>query len=236
MRRIASVTVLSFLCFLLLNSLAFAAEQAENKLGSFFALSGPIKYDKGGSAGYVDLAREDAMKLALGEGDRIFTSEDTTGELVLNYGARVSLEKDTEMELRYYNIRINRGGTWINFKPAKDSDGGNKFKVDTPVGTIGIKGTTFGVFVDPDARETFVQVREGTVSFENEKKEKVDIKAGGALSRAFEKAAKSFTPKPGEDIVAAKTLEKEAARKKEDRGPKKEIKSPFKKFRGADPK
>ena len=227
---IAFISVLTFFACSFAN-----AQETKAKLGSFVELSGPVKYDKGGSSGYSDLSRDEALNISIAEGDKIMTGDATTGEALLSFGARISIEAGSEMEFRNFNVRINRGGTWINFKPVKDQAGSKKFMVNTPVGTIGIKGTTFGVFVDPEAKLAAVQVTEGAVSFENDNKETVEISAGNALKfTSGEKEMKPFAVDPQENVVVKLTAEKKGAAPS---GVKpKDVNHPFKKFRGSDPK
>jgi len=170
-------------------------------LGSFTELSGAVKYDKGGDTGYVELTKADALKLSFYPKDKILTPEATTGEIMISCGARLRLSQNTELQLGYYSIRINKGGIWVEYKPAKDDKGEYKFKVDTPVGTIGIKGTNFAVLVSPDGKYVTVQVYEGVVSFDSVKGS--SIISGGELLTAVEgkNIEKPVKANPGTDIL-----------------------------------
>jgi len=136
-------------------------------LGSFTELSGGVKYDKGGDAGYCDISKEEALKLSLYSKDKISTSDATTGEIMMSCGVRLEIARNSELQIGYYNVRIGEGGVWINYKPVKDEKGKVKLRVETPVGVIGIRGTKFAVLVSPDRKKVMVQVREGVVSFDS---------------------------------------------------------------------
>jgi len=184
--------VLSALTLILTSfSMIIAQEKpAQSPLGRFSALNGDISFSAGGVGEYVPTPQVRASSLELMDQDKILTGDQTTGEIKTNYGAAVKIEPKTELQLALMGIRINRGGTWINYKPVKDASGNMVFKVVTPTGTIGIKGTEFGVACRQRSKagktetqpEVLVQVRTGCVSFTHNSGKSVDIKAGQYIS------------------------------------------------------
>ncbi|HNY11991.1 MAG TPA: FecR domain-containing protein [Candidatus Wallbacteria bacterium] len=229
--------------FVLFSTTLTVLAAQEKGLASLNKLTGGIKYSKNSAEKYVELNAKDAMALSLGEGALIMTGPETRGELFTTYGAVLSVEANTELQIGFYNIRIMQGGIWVNYKPVKGSDGSMKFKVQTPVGTIGIKGTIFGVVVDLLSKETSVQVKEGVVSFETPDKKSVDIAAGtklDVLKDAILKTPEKFEIK--RNIVTEKLKKNAVDDKNEDskeasiESVKKSLDDPFNKFKGKDPK
>ncbi len=139
----------------------------EKSVASFESISGNIKYDKEGRSGYIEIEKEKAAKMELFTSDMVMTENNTTAEIKTTYGAKLKILENTELQINYFNVRIKKGATWINFKPVKSETGDIKFKVSTPVGTIGIKGTEFMVNYDPAENKMKVGVKEGVVSVEN---------------------------------------------------------------------
>jgi len=137
-------------------------------IGRFVSLSGNINYDSKGISDYILMSCNDAMNIKFENNDKIITFADTTGEITTTYGANLKVAPNSEFQLGFTNIRINQGGTWISFKPKKMNPKGKYvFVVDTPVGTVGIKGTTFAVLFDKNTNNLSIQVSEGVVAFES---------------------------------------------------------------------
>jgi len=177
MKKIVVVTILSAI---LLWCIGIHSNATDAALGSFSSLNGPIKYDKEGLSGYSEIAKETALKLQLNEKDMIMSPAGTTGDINTSYGAKINLRQNSEIQLGYYNLRVKQGGAWINYKPTK-KDGTMIFKVDTPVGTIGVKGTEFAVCMSGE-NTVAIQVREGVVGFEGKNGAgEIDITAGSIL-------------------------------------------------------
>jgi len=199
-----SIIVTVFWVSLILLSVSGVLSQTQNEsIGSFTALSGSIKYDKGGENGYIELTKEDALKLSFYSKDKILTSDATTGEIMTSCGAALSVKANTELQMDYYNTRINKGGVWINYKPVKNNKGEYKFKVETPVGTIGIRGTKFAVLVSQEDKKVMVQVTEGVVSFDSPKGS-TEINSGELLTVENEKnIEKPVKVSPDTDILKA---------------------------------
>lgn len=179
---IATLAAAAFICATRSDS---SAETAPAAIGKITDVRGPIGYDARGTSGYAEVSGAKAKGMEIFSGDMVFSGPSTTGEAEFTYGARVKISADTEMQFHDRAMRIKKGGVWINYKPARDAAGKITFKVATPVGTIGIKGTEFSVNVDPKSGSTEVSVTEGKVGFESDKGfGSADISAGEKLSVA----------------------------------------------------
>ncbi len=244
MKKFFLMTLTSF--FILFSTVLMVMAADEKGIASLNKLTGGIKYSKSGTAEYVELGAKDAMALSLGDGERVMTGPETRGELSTTYGAVLDVEANTELQVGFYSIRIMQGGIWVNFKPVKGSDGKMVFKVQTPVGTIGIKGTVFGVVVNGLTKETAVQVKEGVVSFEAPDKKTVDIKAGMKLEAFKDKALANPEKFEEKRNIVTEKLKASAVKNKKEETPetmdnsiesvKKSLDDPFNKFKGKDPK
>jgi len=211
----SAFTLVLFLCLIAIPiSDVLSQTPVARPLGSFTELSGAVKYDKGGSSGYSEISKDDALKLSLSLADKISTMESTTGEIMMSCGARLAVKQSTELQMSYYSIRINKGGIWIDYKPVKDEKGEYKFKVETPVATIGIKGTKFAVLVGPEGKNVMVQVQEGAVS--------VDSADGNALINAGE----ILTVEEGKKIETPAKAEPETDILKDGQKTEKDVKKP----------
>jgi hypothetical protein len=178
------LSIAIFMLALFVHQTAFSQQAAES-IGKIASINGPISYDMAGKSGYSDIAIDKAANMPIYQDDKVKSGDKTTGEISFNYGAAALIAENTEMQFGHYNMRINRGNVWINFKPVKTTDNKYIFKVSTPVGTIGIKGTRFNVNVDPATLDTTIKVTEGTVKFEsNENNGAADITAGEKLAVA----------------------------------------------------
>ncbi len=158
------------------------SQQAPEPIGKINAVNGPISYDKGGKAGYSEVDTAKALDMPVFTDDKAIMGSKTTAEITFNYGATIRMSENTEMQFGSYNLRINKGDLWVNYKPVKTADNKYIFKVMTPTGTIGIKGTTFSVNVNPQSLATTVSVTEGKVGFtSNENLGTSDITSGEKL-------------------------------------------------------
>jgi hypothetical protein len=148
---------------------------SQDTVGIISSVAGPLDFNSGGSGEYSVLHQVDALNMPLNNNDVIRSRGDSTAEVKMNNGAVMQLAAGVEMQFGYNNIRINRGGAWINYK-SKTDDGKISFVVATPAGTMGIKGTTFAVKVDDANNNAFLQVKEGIVEFKQDKTNKtVDV-------------------------------------------------------------
>jgi len=209
-KRILGFSALLFLTVFVFNAFSFVlqaetiAASGEKPIASFESISGSIKYDKEGKTGYTEIEKEKAAKMELFTSDMLMTENSTTAEIKTTYGAKLKILENTELQINYFNVRIKKGSTWINFKPVKNETGEVKFKVSTPVGTIGVKGTEFMASYDPAENRMKVGVKEGVVivgnlagteSVEVKQDQMVTIEAGKPFPEPVE-----FYPLSGEFI------------------------------------
>lgn len=203
MKIFKTAIVFFILFFLLYGASSFPADAASDKreIGFLKSLSGGISHDSLGESGYKSLSAEEALKLKLCAGDKIMPAEGSAGEIETNYGASFSFSGVAEMQLLDFSLRINRGGAWVNYKPVKNQKGEYRFKVITPAGTIGIKGTRF--HVDAKEHATVIIVTEGVVTFTSNSGEKTEIKAGEKLVVEKGKPLAAVFRASAKELVAA---------------------------------
>lgn len=169
---LALIAVVSvFISTVMANKIAYS----QDTVGIISSVAGPLDFNSGGTGEYSVLHQVDALNMPLNNNDIIRSRDDSTAEVKMNNGAVMQLAAGVEMQFGYNNIRINKGGAWINYK-SKANDGKISFVVVTPAGTMGIKGTTFAVKVDDKNNNAFLQVKEGIVEFKQDKTNKtVDV-------------------------------------------------------------
>jgi len=171
MKKILSLIVcgviIAFYCSTL--RLEAVAEQAGNgqaePCASLTSVSGPIKYGGGNSDDFTLYNPEEARLLKIMEHDRIITGDETTAELLIAGSAKIEIREKSQVQVGHRNLRIKTGDIWVNYKPVKNGDM-TTFKIFTPTGTIGIKGTQFEVRVTGETGSTYVKVTEGQVALE----------------------------------------------------------------------
>lgn len=156
-----------FISAVVKNNIAYS----QDTVGIISFASGPLDYNSGGIGEYSVLHQVDALNMPLNNNDKIKSHDESTAEVKMNNGAVMQLAAGVEMQFGFNNIRINRGGAWINYK-SKTNNGKISFIVVTPAGTMGIKGTTFAVKVDDVNNNAFLQVKEGIVEFKQNKTNK----------------------------------------------------------------
>jgi len=181
-KNLAFLTV-SLVFLLFSTGYSFAQDNSTGKApAKFLSLNGDIKHKAANAREYAVVEKVKALAMSIEPGDTILMPQGVTGEICFVYGARLDLSENTELQTGIFNIRIKKGDIWVNFKPEKNSEGKLTFKVLTPVGTIGIKGTRFSVGVDEKTGATLVSVTEGVVGFEsNDNRGSCDITAGEFL-------------------------------------------------------
>lgn len=142
-----------------------AAAGPDGPCASLTSVSGPIRYSGVNSADFKLYGPDEARRLKIMDQDRIITGDETTAELLIANAARVDIREKSQVQVGFYNLRIKTGDIWINYKPVRDGDK-MTFRVFTPTGTIGIKGTRFEVLVAGENGPTTVRVAEGVVEYE----------------------------------------------------------------------
>lgn len=177
---------------------------AQDAVASFASVGGSIEYKPEAAEKYSLVEADTALTMALNDGDIVRSYNDSTAEIKMNIGASIQLHGGTEMQVGHGNIRINRGGVWINYK-ARTGKGKVTFVVSTPAGTIGVKGTVFAVKYDETSGGVLVQVREGAVEFKPEGAGgPVEIKSDQLLIVEKNKSIRApMAVKPDYDVLAA---------------------------------
>jgi hypothetical protein len=175
------IALIVFLAFFISADASNKSAYSQDTVGIISSASASLEYNPGGNTEFSVLHQVDALNMPLNNNDIIRSRDDSTAEVKMNNGAVMQLAAGVEMQLGYNNIRINKGGAWINYK-SKVNDGKISFAVVTPAGTMGIKGTTFAVKVDDKNNNAFLQVKEGVVEFKQDKTNKtVDVKSNQLL-------------------------------------------------------
>ncbi|OQA79934.1 MAG: FecR protein [bacterium ADurb.Bin243] len=149
-------------------------------VASLETMNGDFEYRAAGADNYSVCARSKAPSMKLYDRDALKTPPNVSGTVETGYGARIELKEKTEIEFGILSVRIKKGDMWINYK-RRGEGGNNNFKVLTPAGTIGIKGTEFRTMV-ADGGDVKIFVSEGVVSFTNNAGEAKTIEAGFGLN------------------------------------------------------
>lgn len=170
----------AFLTFLAV-TVAEANANAE-PVAAITSISGDFERRQSGADIYAVVKHSEAASMKLYDRDALRTPESVTGTVETVYGATIELKEKTEIEFGIFNVRIKKGDMWINYKHRGDSAAGNNFKVHTPAGTIGIKGTAFRTAVSEKSGEVRIFVTNGAVQFTNKAGAVKIIEAGFNLS------------------------------------------------------
>lgn len=170
------------LSFALISPIFAGTEFAQEPVATIAAASGDIEFNQGGEQPAFKVVKfEDACNKQLSDRDIVRSYNGSTAEVQLNCGADIKLLAGVEMQIGIARVRLKKGGIWVSYK-AKVKNGKSMFSVETPVGTIGIRGTVFAVKIDDKTGNAFVQVKEGIVEFKQDKTGKtVEIKGGQLL-------------------------------------------------------
>lgn len=191
MRKTSLSTVLIVMACLYASTIfmpaAVPAAGDSKPCASLTRVSGPIKYCGANSQDFILYNPDAAKLLKIMDRDRIVTGEYSVVELLVAGAAGIVVREKTEVQVGFNNLRIKTGDIWVNYKASKTGDK-LTFKVVTPAGTLGIRGTSFGVRVDEKTGDTSVKVTEGLVSFET---------PDGAQN-VFISRGEELTVKPGE--------------------------------------
>ena len=133
------------------------------------------------------LAEGDSLRV----GDRISTGEDGSVEIVLGDGSVIEAGERTRLVIR--NLAAVRGV--LRFEAGLDAGfvsntvipaRGIEYRISTPTGTAGVRGTEFNVAFDESEDGTDLSVEEGRVEVESAGGERQEVRAGtsGRFSRA----------------------------------------------------
>ncbi len=153
-------TTLCFLtvCFILLSSFAWAAEEAQTRMvkldASLEIISGQVKLTRVGST-KTDIISNGVELYA---GDLLETLRES--KAVLNYtdGTVMRIKPRTLVEVQPLSIKVFKGQTWYKFTKR-----GTEFRIETPTLVAGIRGTEFEVAVT-SRKKASVSVLEGAVA------------------------------------------------------------------------
>ncbi len=115
------------------------------------------------SSGKTDLLQ---VGLALNAGDKIVTGQDAVAILVFSDEGRISVRPDTELIIKHYEVDPKGVNTRIELELAKGtirqiSGNGSrsqpeKYRLNTPIAVIGVRGTDFLAKTSQGATEAFV--------------------------------------------------------------------------------
>ncbi|MCX7967719.1 MAG: FecR family protein [Armatimonadetes bacterium] len=143
-------------------------ESAEFK-ATLVAFNGQVWVQRASSQNWV--AAE--ANMALRDKDLVRTGANGTATLVFPDGSAIQLEPNTEFEVRLidffrggirdrsFMVRMGALTAYVSqFFGAK-----SQAAVCTPTAVAAVRGTGFRVFYDPNTRQTYIQVVEGTVQF-----------------------------------------------------------------------
>ncbi len=116
------------------------------------------------ASGHTELLR---LGTVLSEGDRITTGKDSIAIIVFSDEGRVSLRADSELLIRRYRVDPSGAETQLQFdlvRGAVRQISGQaarlqpeRYRLNTPIAAIGVRGTDFFAKISSEAMETFVQ-------------------------------------------------------------------------------
>lgn len=171
---------------------AVSAKPDAAHIATIGSMSGDFEYRPAGDEKYRAVERDAAASMKIYDRDALKTPEGVAGTVETTCGARIELKEKTEIEFGVFSVRIKKGDMWVNYKRRGDGGAADNFKVLTPAGTIGIKGTEFRTVVMEGGGEVRIIVTEGAVSFTNAAGEAKTIEAGFGLT--IDAAGKSGEP------------------------------------------
>jgi len=173
---------------LLLPGLAFAAEQ----VGVVVVARGSVQAIADGEA-----PRELRRRSPLFVGDTVRTGADGSAQLRFNDGELLELRADTELKIDQHTFSgVDKPGnnavkTLIKggFRAITGAVGGDRYRVDTPAATIGIRGTHYELF-SPTGSDLYVAVWRGGVTVANAAG-RLELGVGAGYNVAYVKDAAS---------------------------------------------
>jgi hypothetical protein len=167
-----------------------------------------------GEVNAINRADKDAKEriLSLGKplfnSDFISTEKDSYALMVFPDGEKITLQANSEMDIKQYHYQIKGKKDNVLFRLAAGglramtgSIGKNDhsaFALDTPVATIGIRGTITDTYFNPMSGEFIHKTREG-ISFTQDQSGEHDVPAGFVLVRSSSDGISTITPIPAND-------------------------------------
>ena len=143
------------------SSTNLAINTANNTVGKVAVSVGEAK--RVASSGKTDLLQ---VGLALSTGDKIVTGQDAVAILVFSDEGRISVRPGSELTIKHYEVDPKGVNTRIELELTKGtirqiSGNGSrsqpeKYRLNTPIAVIGVRGTDFLAKTSQDATEAFV--------------------------------------------------------------------------------
>jgi hypothetical protein len=143
------------------SSTNLATNSATNTVGKVAVSVGEAK--RVASSGKTDLLQ---VGLTLSTGDKIVTGQDAVAILVFSDEGRISVRPDSELIIRHYEVDPKGVNTRIELELTKGtirqiSGNGSrsqpeKYRLNTPIAVIGVRGTDFLAKTSQGATEAFV--------------------------------------------------------------------------------
>ncbi len=146
-KRIIVISLLALACALVLAANSFAGE----KVGTVTNLSGPLFAKRADGTSRV-LSRNSIVE----EGDTLITEKGTYGRIKFTDNSEMTLRPNTQIKISNYKFNeakpqedsavyaLARGGLRAVTGLVGKRGNQDSYKVNTPVGTIGIRGTDWG--------------------------------------------------------------------------------------------
>ena len=174
MRKAAFAIIIGFSFLAALALLLTQSVAVMQRIAHVSNVSGDVKVKL--VAHEADAARPIGDKRLVQAGDKLITGPD--GRVTLNWigdGTRIRVEPNTELTIQKCQavrrgaelamFRLDLGKIWIRVLRMLSQQ--DKFEIQTPTATAGVRGTIFSVDVTADGT-TAVQVYEGQVALESE--------------------------------------------------------------------
>ena len=150
------------LFFVLLLGLVWQANAAAAPVGRIALLVGEARIvDAGGRAASL------RMGAPVSEGDHIITGGDAIAIIVFVDEGRISLRADSELRIKHYKIDPTGATTQLELELIRGAirqisgqaarQQPERYRLNTPIAAIGVRGTDFLTKISAEALETFVQ-------------------------------------------------------------------------------
>lgn len=150
---------------------AAAQEQLENFTAKLFTAKGKVEYLKAGTTEWKAVKAPHMLEM----GDQVKTGPKSKAEIYMKYGSKLRLGAGTQFTVSKVSpegnaVDVLRGKltAWVRkFK-------GRGFSVRTPSAVCAVRGTTFGVDVDPAGQSTW-DLFDGSVQVSDARNNTVDL-------------------------------------------------------------
>jgi hypothetical protein len=103
----------------------------------------------------------------IAEGDHIITGNNAVAVLVFNDEGRISLRANSELVVKHYKLDPTGAGTLLEFELVRGAirqisgqaarKQPERYRLNTPIATVGVRGTDFLAKTSSDALETYIQ-------------------------------------------------------------------------------